>query len=368
MSLFAVGFPNPVGWGWDKLEGWVSEQTADGIQAVFSGITIWFLSAAIWISGAVYGQIVTATEVDLYGVAADGYQWAWGLATVLVVGAIWLSIGAAVINNNPGLAARRFLLDAPKFVLICATLFALTSASIGAVEEINASLAANGGGQDAENIFESFRSIGDLAAENGAMTSMLVPAISLYIVLISFFLYTFLMLRTAAIYLLIVIAPLAAISVVTPYQQTFRKLMETLFGLLISKTVILITLTVGAAALANLTEPLDDAALAALSPAPAEPAALDIDAGGEGGVDPEVAAEAAAVSKVIGTMLIGAVLLTLAAFSPWLVFQLIPNLEGGAGVGQIARGGVTQDMRGSPGFAAAGRMRQHRRMNRAYKR
>ena len=370
MNLFAVGFPNPVGWGWDKLHGWVADQALEPIRAVLGAIAIWTLSAAIWMSGAVYNQIVTATEVDLYGVAADSYQWAWGLATVLVVGAVWLSIGAAVINNNPGLAARRFLLDAPKFVLICATLFALTSASISAVEEINASLAANGGGQDAEEIFEAFRSMGDLAAENGAMSSFLVPFISIYMILISMFLYTFLMLRTAAIYLLIAIAPLAAISVVTPYQQTFRKLMETLFALLISKTVILITLTVGAAALANLMEPLDDAALAALAPAPSEPAALDIDAGAaeEGVVDPEVAAEAAAMSKVLGTMLIGVVLMTLAAFSPWLVFQLIPNMEGGAGVGQIARGGVTQDMRGSPGFAAAGRMRQHRRVNRAYKR
>lgn len=368
MSMLAVGFPDPVSWGWDKLGGWVSDQAAEGIQAVLAGISVWILDGAIQFSGAVYKQIVTASEVDLYGVAADGYQWAWGLATVLVVGAIWLSIGAAVINNNPGLAARRFLLDAPKFVLICATLFALTSASVSAVEEINTSLAASGGGQDAETIFESFRALGDRSAESGALASVLVPSVSLYMILVSMFLYIFLMLRTAAIYLLVVIAPLAAISVVTPYQQAFRKLLETLFALLISKTVILITLAVAGAALINLTEPLDDAALAALSPPADVPAELQAGADNDEAVDAETAAEAAAAAKVLGTMTIGTVLMTLAAFSPWLVFQLIPNLEGGAGVAQIARGGVTQDMRGSPGFAGAGRMRQHRRMNRAYRR
>jgi hypothetical protein len=116
------------------------------------------------------------------------------------------------------------------------------------------------------------------------------------------FVWVELLVRSALLYLLIAFAPLALAARVWPVSRgAFRRLCELGVALIASKFAVAVALALGAAALAG----------------------GGPEAGGAGG--DAGAVEAAGIS--LGSMLAGASLMALAAFTPFVVLRLLPILE-----------------------------------------
>ena len=328
---------------------WLTDPAGSAQAAVAGAVTdllgelvYWVLTGAINVADMVYRQLNTEYAIDV-GDVADVYDATLLAAGVLVVGAIWLAIGMAVLHANPGMALRRLLVDAPKFVLVGAVTLTITGTVIGAVEELNGFLIAEVTLGRPDALFEGLRPLADQARDGGLVASVLVPFVSLLIIAVSLYLYVFLMIRKAAVLMLVAVAPLVAVTLVTPYAPAYRKLVETLFALLVAKTAMILMLLVGSAVLVS----APDGAVAAPPPVPSGFAAT------AGAADP--AAGAGVEQGVVGTLMAGFVVLVLTAFSPWLVFHLMPNLDGAANAGPVAQGGVTADARSHAGLRAVGR-------------
>jgi hypothetical protein len=144
--------------------------------------------------------------------------------------------------------------------------------------------------------------------------------IAIAMVLVSLGLALFLLVRSAAVNLLVVFIPLAMLAQVTPYSSMARLIMEKLIALLVSKTVILISLAVAGGLIGGIP---DQGEIYFTAPAPAAPGEVLVE------VD-EAAMEDARRADVdgfalLGTMLAALGVLLVAAFSPAVVFQLIPS-------------------------------------------
>src|SRR3546814_798070 len=147
-------------------------------------------------------------------------------------------------------------------------------------------------------------------AISGVATGFAAVILGLVAALAALLLWIELMVRASLVYLLVAISPLGFAAMVWPSARGFlRKTVEILVAVIISKFVICVALAVGVAGLSG---------------------AGQADAAGEG-----IASDAGAG---MGTLLVGAVLLGLAAFSPFLVLKLIPVAESALFAQGISRG------------------------------
>jgi hypothetical protein len=202
--------------------------------------------------------------------------------------------------------------------------------------------------------FEAFdQSVFDQASGAGLAASLAVPLLAFFMVLVALGLALFLMIRTAAINLLVVFVPLAMLAQVTPYASMARLILEKLLALFLSKTVILLSLAVAGGLIGNIPDSGDVFFASPVPAAPGEPV-VEVD---------EAAAEAArqaaddSLVRIVGTMLAGLGVMVVAAFSPVLVFQLIPSAYhdtapySGSDVGSLYGGAGP----GGGGFTSANR-------------
>jgi hypothetical protein len=135
-------------------------------------------------------------------------------------------------------------------------------------------------------------------AVTGATQGFAAVVIGLVVVLAALFLWIELMVRASLVYLLVAISPLGFAATLWPSARGFlRKTIEILVAVILSKLVICICLAVGVSALSG------------AGSTPTEGAVVE-QAGGS-----------------VGTLLVGAVLFGLAAFSPFLILKLVPVAE-----------------------------------------
>src|SRR5581483_10778411 len=145
------------------------------------------------------------------------------------------------------------------------------------------------------------------AATTGATGGFAWVLIGLVVALGALLVWVELMVRSALVYLLVALSPLAFAAMTWPAARgALRRTVELLLAVVVSKFVICVTLAVGAAAL-----------------------------GGAGTVDPAAGGSIPAAS--LGTLLSGAAVLGLAAFSPFVVLRLIPFAEAAAAAHGVSR-------------------------------
>jgi hypothetical protein len=123
--------------------------------------------------------------------------------------------------------------------------------------------------------------------------------IGLVAVIAGLLLWVELLVRASLVYLLVAISPIGFAAMQWPSARGFlRKTIEILLAVIVSKFVICVALAIGVAALSG------------------------ADSAGAGQNTPSAA------GTTLGTLLVGTVLLGLAAFSPFIVLKLIPVAEG----------------------------------------
>jgi hypothetical protein len=181
---------------------------------------------------------------------AGTYALSQSIAVAFFGGVLWWAIGSAALKDDAGLIGKRLSIDAPKVVLGSTAMLAVmtaVAAAFGELEEwVVVSVGSPAGPFEAFNL-ASFEE----GSEVGLVASLAVPLIAFFMVLVSLALALFLLIRSAAISLLVVFVPLAMLFQVTPSASMSRLIMEQLLALFVSKTVILICLAVAGGLIGN---------------------------------------------------------------------------------------------------------------------
>lgn len=297
-----VGFvladiPNPIGIitdGLSSVGGWAFDKVAEGIANWVLGAVEFFVNGAI-------DFLRTSSTPDpnaaWFSGADSPYAAVRNLAGLLLVAFIFLGILQGLLHGDTSGMIRRVAGGVPAAVAgmvltttIVGHLLALTDAMSDAV------LADTG--DQALHFLSGFGATATSAT--GGFAAVLLGLVAAAAGLL---LWIELIVRASLVYVLVAISPLSFAAIVWPATRSaLRRTVELLLAVVFSKVVICIALAIGVAALSG-------AGTAGTSTA-----------GGGAGFASNAGASA-------GGLLVGAVLLGLAAFSPFIVLKIVPIAE-----------------------------------------
>src|SRR5207244_7780465 len=121
VALADSGFPNPVGWTVDQINGLVGGAAAKGFELVIGGLTAWMLDAVVWVVGGVFNFFLDATDpnvqADWFLHGTGPYATTLGISAVLLVGFVLIGITQGVLAGDVGGMLRRVMFELPMAVL-----------------------------------------------------------------------------------------------------------------------------------------------------------------------------------------------------------------------------------------------------------
>lgn len=307
--ILASGFPNPVDWAIDKVQGFVGGAATQGFQMVIGGLTAWVLDAVVWIVGGVFRFFLDATDpnvqADWFAGRNGPYATTAAIGATLLVGFVLAGIAQGVLAGDVGGMLRQVGLHLPVSVLGIVGLVSVTQALVALTDALSRGVLQRFEA-DVDSFAEAVKSVGALSG--GTATAFVVFLLALAAVLAGLILVAELVVRSALIYVVVALAPLVFAAQLWPaLRGVGRKLLELLVALVVSKLVIAVALTVGAAAIAG------TGSGGAVTAIPA----------------PEVAAEdpGGSVTQAVGILLAAVAAFGVAAFSPLAVVRLMPLTE-----------------------------------------
>lgn len=295
-----LGIPDPVdiitnaagGWAWEKVTAGILQWILDAVSAVLGGIASFFGSAArpdvtdVWFSGS-----------------DSPYATVRNLAGMLMMGFLFAGIIQGLAANDISGMIRRITVDAPVAVLGMAVTSVVVDTMLGITDSLASSIVGGSSGQ-AMRFLSGFG-----ATVNSATGGFAGAVIGIVIVVAGGLIWIELLVRSSLTYLLVALSPLAFATIVWPaLRGTLKRLLELLIAVVLSKLVIAIALAVGVSALGG--------AGSAATPS--------------GGLGEQS-------GEVLGTMMVGAGIIALAAFSPFVLLRLFPLAEGALAAQGISR-------------------------------
>jgi hypothetical protein len=268
---------------------------SSGFESVLSGISQWVASGAEWLLNQI-GQVLSATTtVDL---GASWFQAHYGqmtaLAGVVILPMLLASTLQAIVRQNPGQLIRTFLLQLPLALLLAVVAVQIVILSLSATDAMSDAV-AGGTSADVSSLLNGVTSgLVDSAADT-SIASFVLLLVALLIAVGAFVLWLELLIRAAAVYVAVLFLPLALATLVWPAVSHWcRRLVETLAALILSKFVIVATLSLAAGAVSSGTAGTGDH--------------------GSG----------------FSSVLAGGALLLMATFVPFAILRMIPAVEAGA--------------------------------------
>lgn len=315
-----AGFPNPVGWGIDKVKGFVGGAAAQGFEMIIGGLTAWMLDAVVWVVGGVFNFFLDATDpnvqADWFLRGTGPYATTVGIGAVLLVGFVLIGITQGVLAGDIAGMLRRVAFELPMAVLGMVGLVTVTQALIALTDQLSKGLLDHFG-TDVERFVSTVASLSSLTG--GVATAFVVFLLGLISVLAGIVLVAELVVRASLIYIVVALAPLVFAAQLWPaVRGAGRKLLELLVALIVSKLVVAVALAVAAAAAVGAGSGGEVTALA-------PPEMMAEDPGGS-------------VTQAVGILLAATAAFGVAAFSPLLVARLLPLTEA-AVVASGIRGG-----------------------------
>jgi hypothetical protein len=282
-----------------------------GIDAVFNGLSQWVASGAEWLLSQIGNVLVSTTSINL---GADWfvehYKVMTALAGVVVLPLLLVSTLQAVYRQNAGQLVRSFFVQLPLALLLGVVAVQIVILCLSATDALCTEV-AGGSGSDVHALLAGMSKGLVIAVADPGMATFVLLLVGLLVAAASFVLWLELLVRAAAVYVAVLFLPLAMATLVWPtVAHLCRRLVETLTALILSKFVIVATLSLAASAVGSGTAGTGDA--------------------GAG----------------FASVLAGAALLVLATFVPFSILRLIPMVEAGAvghldGVRQRATAGLT---------------------------
>ena len=291
-----------------------------GFESVLNGISQWVASGAEYLLRQIGAVLVSTTTID---VGATWFRTHYGqmtaLAGVVILPMLLVSTLQAVMRQNPGQLVRTYLVQLPLALLLAVVAIQVVILSLAATDAMSVAV-AGGSGADVASLLSTVTKGLVLSAADPSIASFVLLLISLLIAVAAFVLWMELLIRAAAVYVAVLFLPLALATLVWPAVAHWcRRLVETLAALILSKFVIVATLSLAAGAVASGAS----------------------GASGGGGFN---------------AVLAGGALLVMATFVPFAILRLIPAVEAGAvghleGLRQRGTGAVARPARTAASFA-----------------
>ncbi|MDO8392454.1 MAG: hypothetical protein Q7V57_18425 [Actinomycetota bacterium] len=282
LDLFGDLLGGAVGWAWDK---------------VIQGVYTWFADGLLLLMEWVWGVLDTATTPRLTE--------AWfqtglvrPLAGISLGITIALMLGSAIqagFGGRPELIADA-LKEGPKAIVASALTVTVMDVLIRGADVLS-DVAWQAGRSDAQTVMDGLA--GTMTSAGGLATTFLGPLALLFGMVGLLVTTVVLFMRSSLLYLVAAFAPIVWSSSVSPIMRgSGRRLVHVTVALVLAKPAISVTLVVGVKLLANAGTP-----------------------GPNGTVDGAAA---------LGTLISGFACFAIAGLSPWVVYRLLPSVEGAA--------------------------------------
>jgi hypothetical protein len=291
-----------------------------GIDAVLSGLSQWVASGAEWLLGQIGDVLFSTTSVNL---GADWFRHNYAIMTalsgVVVLPLLLVSTLQSIFRQNPAQLLRSFLVQLPLAMLLGVIGIQIVVLSLSATDAM-CSAVAGGANSSVSGLLASLSTGLVSAVGDPGLATFVLLLVGLLVACAAFVLWLELLVRAASVYVAALFLPLALVTLVWPsISHWCRRLVETLTALILSKFVIVATLSLAAGAVASGT--------------------------GSTGKGSNFA-----------SVLAGGALLVLATFVPFAILRLIPMVEAGAvahldGVRQRATASLTRAPRSAASFA-----------------
>jgi hypothetical protein len=274
---------------------------------VLSAVASWVSDGASFVlreTAAVLNQ-TTAPRLGSAWFSATYWKVA-GIATVLTLPFLFAASVQALLRSDITLLLRSAFGYLPLAMLVVAIAAPVTMLLLSASDELAAAVSSAAGGQGA-NFFA--QAVASLGAVGGASGSPFVAfLLGIFTVAGALFLWVELLMREAAVYVVVLMLPLAFAAFVWPARRIWAiRTIEVLAALILSKFAIVAVLSLGAAALSN------------------------------------------SVHGGLPGLLAGIVLLILGAFTPWALLRLLPLAEVASSTAGALRGQAEVALRTLPG-------------------
>lgn len=285
-----------------------SASTALGLAAIVT----WVVTGAKYALSETVRLLGETTTPQLRTSWFSGTYWRIaGIAAVLTLPFLFAAATQALLRSDLALLARAALGYLPLAMLAVGIAAPLTMLLLAATDQLCAAVSAAGGGGVQPDLSRLF------AGAILAKAPFLVFLVGALTTAAAVVLWLELAIREAAVYVIVLMLPLAFAALVWPSRRVWAvRAIELLVALILAKFAIVAVLVLGGSALDRL---------------------------GHFGLSNLMAA------------LGGTVLVLLAVFSPWAVVRLLPMSElAGATVGSL-RGGLREELRSSMQTQAAGR-------------
>ena len=260
-------------------------------NSAVDSVTSWVADTAQWILKRVINFIEDSTtpslDADWF---SERYEFMIGMAALILVPMLIIATLRAVVTQDLGQLLRSFFVFLPVAILGTFAAVTITQALLSVTDAMSAAVARNIAG-DVSGIFDSVGSTlsNSVGVANPALPSFAVFFGALLLIIGSFFVWLELLVRSAAVTVAVFFLPMILAGLVWPAAMRWtRRLIEILVALILSKFVVVAVISLATAALA-------------------EP--------GQGGF-----------ASVMG----GAALMLMAAFSPFALLKLMPMVEGAA--------------------------------------
>jgi hypothetical protein len=262
---------------------------ASGVgDSIIGAMTRWVADGAAWVLHQVTDLMQTATTPDL---TAQWFQRNYAtmatLAGVLLAIFLFFATVQGILANRPSMILRAYLLHAPMAALGTVLAIALVSRGLQATDAMSTAVSAHlqhDVTRVAERVGEAIVAASRVTGDGSLFVAFLGALVAVVVAVI---LWIELLIRQAAIDLCVLFLPLVLAAFVWPATgKWLRRLVNTLTAVVLSKFVIVAVLALSASALAD-----------------------NVNDGG------------------IKAILVGVVLLVLAAVCPYLIFRLLPGVE-----------------------------------------
>jgi hypothetical protein len=268
---------------------------ASGFESVLDGISQWVASGAEWLLGQIGDVLVSTTTID---VGATWFRTHYGqmtaLAGVVILPLLMVSTIQAIVRQNPGQLVRTFLVQLPLALLLAAVAIQVVIMSLSATDAMSTAIAGGTSGDVATLLSGVTQGLVSSAADP-TVASFVLLLVAFLVAIAAFVLWLELLIRAAAVYVAVLFLPMALATLVWPAVSHWcRRLVETLAALILSKFVIVATLSLAAGAVSSGTA-------------------------GSG-------SHGAGFSSVLA----GGALLLMATFTPFAILRMIPAVEAGA--------------------------------------
>ena len=252
-------------------------------------------SGAEWLLNQIGDVLSATTTVD---VGASWFRTHYGqmtaLAGVVILPMLLASTLQAVVRQNPGQLIRTYLVQLPLALLLAVVAIQIVILSLSATDAMSDAV-AGGTNADVSSLLTTVTSGLVSSAADPSIASFVLLLVALLIAVAAFVLWLELLIRAAAVYVAVLFLPLALATLVWPAVSHWcRRLVETLAALILSKFVIVATLSLAAGAVASGT------------------------------------AGSGSHGSGFSSVLAGGALLLMATFVPFAILRMIPAVEAGA--------------------------------------